>query len=86
MTDRLSPSSRLRLSRLVVFAVFNSLPERPRGGEQGLRRGPADEGAAEGGAPGPRCQAGLRQQPQPQRPFGQGEALLSSSVVFLSLH
>lgn len=68
-----SPAPPLRLSRLVVIAVLHYLPEWPRGGEQGLRRGPAHEGAAERGAAGPRRQAGLRQQPQPQqRTLGQG--------------
>lgn len=76
---RLLPS--LRLSRLVVVAVFDSLPERPRGGDQGLRRGSADEGAAEERAAGAGCQGGSRQQPQPQQwPLRQGKALKIAST------
>lgn len=71
-----SPCPCLCLSRLVVDAVHDRLPERPRGGEQGLRRGPADEGAAEERAAGPGCQGFRRQQPQPQQwTLRQGKSL-----------
>lgn len=50
-------------SRPVVLADLRSLPERPRGRDQGLRRGPSDEGAAEERATGAGRQGGRRQQP-----------------------
>lgn len=66
----------LCLSRLVVVAVLHSLPERPRGRDQGLRRGQADEGAAEERAAGPGRQGCRREQPQPQqRTLRQGRRL-----------
>lgn len=71
----------LRLSRLVVIAVLDGLPERPRGGDQGVRRGAADEGAAEERAAGPGRQGGSRQQPQPQqRTLGQGRVRMCGKV------
>lgn len=71
------------LSRLVVVAVLNGLPERPRGGDQGLRRGQADEGAAEERAAGPGREGGRCQQPQPQqRTLRQGKPQQSFKKMY----
>lgn len=71
-----SPCLRLCPSRLVVVAVLHSLPERPRSGDQGLRRGSTDERAAEERAAGPGRQGRCREQSQPQQwTLRQGKAL-----------
>lgn len=72
-------------SRLAVVAVLHSLPERPRGGDQGLRRGPADEGAAEERAAGPGRQGRRREQSQPQQwTLRQGKRLYVSRTWCLT--
>lgn len=71
-------SVRLCSSRCAVIAVLLRLSERPRGGDQGLRRGPANEGAAEERTAGPGRQGRRRQQSGPQQwTLRQGKARLS---------
>lgn len=72
-----APCVRLCSSRCAVVAVLLRVSERPRGGDQGLRRGPANEGAAEEGTAGPGRQGRRRQQSGPQQwPLRQGKARL----------